>query len=174
MTPCRVLAAASGLAVSFSAPVLAQWSSNPANCLVVGDRSGEQNQAKIKPTADGGCYISWYDNSTGGYDVYLQRLSAQGVEQWPHNGVLIADRNVSSTVDHDLIVDSAGNAVIIYNDDTVVPGTQQVQMQKISPGGVLLWGAHGITVSDGVASASSPGHICALSDGTFAAGYTGN
>src|SRR5262245_40103865 len=100
----------------------AQWSLDPAANLTVADRTGEQVQPKVRPTSDGGCYVSWFDNATGGYDVYLQRLGASGAERWAHNGLLIADRGVSSTVDYDLVVDADGNALITYNDDTVVPG----------------------------------------------------
>src|SRR5262249_47039375 len=132
----------SGVAVGLpSAAALAQWSSNPAANLSLADRTGEQVQPKVVPTPDGGCYVSWFDNSTGGYDVYLQRLSAGGVEQWPHNGILIADRAVSSTVDYDLTIDLLGNAVITYNDDGGVSGaTQQIAVQKVSPAGDKLWG----------------------------------
>lgn len=56
---------------------LAQWSSDASQNLVIADRSGEQTQAKIVATSDGGCYISWFDNHAGGYDVYLQRLDAR-------------------------------------------------------------------------------------------------
>ena len=44
----------------------AQFSVNPAANLSVADRSDEQVQPKIAPTADGGCYISWFDNADGG------------------------------------------------------------------------------------------------------------
>ncbi|MHC4588699.1 MAG: hypothetical protein ACYTAQ_05015, partial [Planctomycetota bacterium] len=87
------------------------------------DRAGEQTQAKIHATSDGGAYISWFDNSSGGYDVYLQRLDAAGNEQWAHNGVLIADRTFSSTQDYDLDVDAADHALLAFRD-TRLTGTQ--------------------------------------------------
>jgi hypothetical protein len=95
----RTRPAASLLAVltALAAPAFAQWSSDPAANLVLADRSNEQVQPKLVATADGGFYVSWFDNADGGYDVRLQRLDANGVEQWPHNGVLVADRSFSST-----------------------------------------------------------------------------
>ena len=89
----------SGLAVGcLGSGVMGQWSTNPAANLTVADMGGEQVQPKIRATPDGGCYVSWFDNRTGGYDVYLQRLNAAGVEQWPHNGVLVRDRETSCDV----------------------------------------------------------------------------
>ena len=99
----------------------------------VADRSGEQVQTKIVPTADGGCYVSWFDNSTGGYDVYLQRLDAAGVEQWAHNGVLVADRGFSSTQDYGLAVDTAGNALLAFRDDS--GANVQIAAAKVDPDG---------------------------------------
>ncbi len=153
-------------------PALAQYSSDAANNLTVADRNGDQVQPKVRPTADGGAYMAWYDNSTGGYDVYLQRLDVHGVEQWAHNGLLIADRAVSSTQDYELIVDINGNAVITYNDDGGVSGSpQQISVQRVSPAGALLWGPHGVTLTSG-STFKGPPHITQLTDGDFALTWT--
>jgi hypothetical protein len=151
---------------------MGQWSTNPAANLTLADMANDQVQPKIRATPDGGCYVSWFDNRTGGYDVYLQRLNAAGVEQWQHNGILIRDRGVSSTVDYELAVDSVGNAIIAYNDDTFNPGTQQVMVQKVDPSGNLLWGA-GTRVSDGVASWIAPPKVCVLPGDAVGVAYTG-
>src|SRR2546423_4980775 len=137
------LSLAAGLSLSAAGLAVAQWSASAASNLSVADRPSEQVQAKIRPTPDGGCYISWFDNAAGGYDVYLQRLNSAGLEQWAHNGILIADRGVASTVDYDLAVDGTGNAVISSNDDTIVAGTQQIPVQQVSPAGALLWAPRG-------------------------------
>lgn len=143
----------------------AQWSGDPANNLSIGDGTGDQGQAKIAPTADGGCYISWYSNPGGGYDVRMQRLNNKGVEQWEHNGILIADRSVSSTVDYGMVSDGV-NAYIVFNDDRIVPN--QVTVQKVDPDGNLLWnGSAGVNVGPG-STAGSPGSIAYLSGGGVA------
>ena len=146
----------------------AQWSSDPSMNLAVADRSGDQVQAKIQATSDGGCYVSWYDNSTGGYDVYLQRLDADGVEQWAHNGVLIANRGFSSTQDYGLDVDPAGNAILAFRDDR--SGPVQITASLVSPSGTLLWGANGVQAS--VTSDGSAPHVAATSDGNYVVGWT--
>jgi hypothetical protein len=150
--------------------VHAQWSSDPANNLVIADRDNEQVQPKIVPTADGGFYISWFDNATGGYDVYLQRVDAGGNEQWVHNGVEIANRDMSSTQDYGLDIDADGNALLAfgYNDGG---GTMQVLAQKVAPDGTLLWGDPGIFVSNDAGGANAP-KITATGDGNVAVGWT--
>ncbi len=159
------------LLVLASAPVLGQYSSSNTSNLPVADLGSEQVQPKVRATSDGGCYVAWFDNAGGGYDVKLQRLNARGYEQWAHNGVLIADRSVSSTVDYDLIVDSAGNAVIAFNDDRATPGgNQQVTVQKVSPAGTLLWGA-GSTITNDANFKGNP-RVCQLSTGDYVVGYS--
>ncbi len=166
------LLCASVVLAGLSGVAFAQWSTNPGANLPIGDKSGDQVQPKIKPTSDGGCYIAWFDNSTGGYDVYLQRLDVGGVEQWAHNGILLADRAVSSTVDYDMVVDAQDNAIVTYNDDGGVSGaTQQISVQKISPSGQYLWGAHGVTLTTGTGSRNNP-HVAALSDGNVMVGWS--
>jgi len=145
-----------------AAPALAVWSSDPAVNLVIADGASEQVQAKVVPRADGGCYVSWFDNSTGGYDVRLQRLSATGDELWPHNGILVADRNYSSTVDYGLAIDADGNALVAFNDDS--QATERIVVAKIDPDGNPLWGTPGIAVSASSAFLASP-KVAATSDG---------
>jgi hypothetical protein len=153
---------AASLLTALPAVVHAQWSSDPANNLVIADRDNEQVQAKIVPTADGGFYISWFDNADGGYDVYLQRVDAGGNEQWAHDGVLVADRDFSSTQDYGLDIDADGNALLAYRLN--VSGVAQIAAQKVAPDGTLLWASPGVIVSSDSGDANAP-KISAAGDG---------
>ncbi|MBU6413911.1 MAG: hypothetical protein KGS45_10575 [Planctomycetes bacterium] len=152
----------------------AQWSSNPFANRLIADRANDQVQPKIAITTDGGCYISWFDNASGGYDVYLQRLDPCGREVWARNGLLLADRAVSSTTDYDLTVDDFGNALIVWTDDFNVSGaTQQVVVQKVSLAGQKLWGPNGITATSDTAFKGNP-KVIALSDTSVIVAWTAN
>ncbi len=70
-----------------------QWTSNPSLNTNVCDTTGEQVLPKIALTSDGGCYIGWFDQRSGGYKVYLQRLNPQGVKQFSAGGLLISGNN---------------------------------------------------------------------------------
>ena len=74
----RGFALAISLGFAFSIHANAEWSSDPSNNLSIADADNEQVQPKIVATSDGGFYVSWFDNSSGGYDVRLQRLDALG------------------------------------------------------------------------------------------------
>ncbi len=120
-------------------------------------------------TGDGGFYISWFDNSTGGYDVYLQRLDAAGDEQWAHNGVLVADRTYSSTQDYGLSIDTGGNALLAFRDNR--SGSDEITVAKVSPDGTLLWGADGVQVATGPNFFAAP-KVAGTTDGNVVVAWT--
>ena len=131
----------------------AQWAIDPASSLPIGDGAGDQILPKIAPTGDGGCYVSWFDGGNG-YDVRLQRLDANGVEQWAHNGVLVADRGFSSVQDYALDVHASGDALITFRDDR--SGSVQIAVQRVSTTGALVWGALGVQMTNTTAFVTSP------------------
>lgn len=147
----------------------AQWSDDPAANLALADRSGSQVQAKIVARTDGGFFVSWFDNSTGGYDVYLQRLDASGVELWPHDGILVADRGYSSTQDYGLGIDTAGNALLAFRDDS--SGSDEVTANRIGPDGTLLWGSAGVQVPSDLGFMAAP-KVVGTSDGNIVVAWT--
>jgi hypothetical protein len=144
------------------------WSSDAAQNLDIADRTGDQVQPKIRATADGGAYVSWFDNSVCCYRPTIQRLTARGAEVFVHNGITLANTTNTSTVDYDLAVDGSDNALVTFMDNS--GGTSQVTVQKVSPTGALLWGAGGVQMA-GSAGAGNP-HVAALSDGSVMVGWT--
>lgn len=147
--------------LGLAATAVGQWSDEN---LPIADRTGEQAQPKIVSTADGGAYVSWFDNSSGGYDMYLQRLDAQGNEVWLHNGVLVADRGFSSTQDYGLAVDTSGNALLAFRDDRF--GGTQITAAQVDPAGTLVWGVDGVQLTTDSAFHAAPG-VAGTSDGSI-------
>lgn len=144
----------------------AQWSTDPLSNLNVADKTGEQTQVKLAPTDDGGTYVGWFDNSTGGFDVYLQKLDVDGNELWAHNGVLVADRGFSSTQDWDLDVDTNGNALLAFRDDRF-SGTQ-ITAAKVDSAGNIAWA---VQFTDGTAFVAAP-KIAGTTDGKVVVAWT--
>ena len=122
-----------------------QWSSDPAVNLPLADKpNNDQVQPKVKPLPNGQWYVSWFDADPNspppvGYDVYYQLLDATGVEQFPHDGIMIADLSNSSTEDYGLDIDNWGNALLAFLD-TREGKNQQVTAAKMGPNGNPLWG----------------------------------
>lgn len=130
----------------FSSIAFSQYFRVPDGATRVADTTGSQVLPKIAALADGGCYISWFDNRGKGYAVYLQLLNADGEYQFPDQGLLISDHpQATSIVDYDLKADKDGNAIIAFMDYR--SGDPDIYAYKISPEGKFLWGKDGIALS---------------------------
>ncbi len=165
---------AAALIFCLTTSLFAQWSSDPMQNLGIAVKQDEQVQPKVRPTADGGCYVSWFDNDpTGmppfGYDVDLQRLDANGVAQFPTGGIRLADLGLSSTQDYGLDVDADGNALLSFLDDRR-GGHIIVTVMKVNPAGEQLFGKHGREVSRSLGFTGNP-KVAATSDGSVVAGW---
>ncbi|MCP4143691.1 MAG: T9SS type A sorting domain-containing protein [bacterium] len=148
---------------SISGAVYAQWSSDPAVNLSICDGSGDQVVPHIAIASDNYCYTGWYDNRSGNYDVGLQLLDPDGVEQWAHNGIIVSSHPQDSWVmDWALIADSAGNAIVAFVD--IRGGNSNVHAYKIDRDGNFLWGVDGISITNN-ADFKGPPSLVETNDG---------
>jgi hypothetical protein len=154
----------------------AQWSSDPSVNLPLADKlNNDQVQPKVRALPNNQWYVSWFDADPNspppvGYDVYLQRLSAAGVEQFPHDGNMVADLSNSSTEDYGLDIDTKGNALLAFLD-TREGRNQQVTAAKMDKNGNPLWGPFGVQLSSNGAGHFDP-KIAGTSDGGVVVGWT--
>lgn len=152
-----------GLAV---APLPAQWSSDPTVNQVVVDRAGDQALPKSAATSDGGCWVAWFDNASGNYDVYVQRFDSKGSAYFADGGLLVSDHPQSSSlVNWDLIADSADAAVLTFTD-TRDGGDLDVHAYRIDGSGSFTWGPDGVTLSSNSDFEADP-MVAEASDGDF-------
>ena len=169
----RLLTAACTLLLPTSV-AFARWSSDPMLNFGIAEKPDDQVQPKVRPTAGGGCYVSWFDNNPNGnppfgYDVFLQRLNEKGVPQLRAHGRLLADLGMSSTQDYGLDVDAEGNALLAFLDDRDGPDNV-VTAVKVSPTGEKLWGRNGKHPGLGNDFKANP-KITATSDGFVIVGW---
>ena len=154
--------------------ILAQWSSNPMQNLGIGVAPNDQATAKMEATSDGGCFICWFDNRSGNYNMYLQRLNSAGEAQFAPNGMLVsAHPQMTWLVDYDMTVDLNDNAVIVFSDIRN-GGTNDLDVvaYKIASNGTFLWGADGIVLSEPVNANFEPApKVTYTNAGNFVVGW---
>ncbi len=153
-------------ALLVNASLFGQWPSDATNLEICG-MNGEQAQSRVVALEDGSSYISWFDNRSGGYDLYMQRLDASGQAQWDENGVLIADRSYSWTMDYDITLDDGGNAIVAYRD--LIGGSDGIVVSSVSESGTVNWST---VVDQGSSFAATP-QVC-NSGGTIFVSWIGD
>jgi len=128
-----------------------QWTTNGvAICTAASD----QGYPAIVSDGYGGAIITWYDNRSGNYEIYAQRINSSGVVQWTANGVAVC--TVMNTLAHPALVsDGSGGAIITWPDFR--NGTDDdIYAQRVNSAGVVQWTANGVPVDTTTGNQDSP------------------
>lgn len=129
--------------------VLCQWSNNPSVNTKIIDTTGTQAVPKVAVNTNGESYISWYNqpDMSGSFELYLQRLDADGNKLWSDDGLLVSNHPTWSWVtDYDLVIDPDGHAILVTQDART--GFSDVFAYRISPNGTFEWGTDGIALTN--------------------------
>ena len=110
-----------------------------ANGVTVSAQADHQQYPSLAPDGSGGAIIAWEDHRSGGYDIYAQRIDANGASQWTAGGVLICDRDQNQTTAQ-VVEDGSGGAVIAWMDrrNTV---DFDIFAQRVDASGARQWAA---------------------------------
>ncbi|MBL8726108.1 MAG: hypothetical protein JNK49_18830 [Planctomycetes bacterium] len=148
------------------AGAVAQWPGVPTQNQPIGDAVGNQAVPRVAATPDGGCYIGWFDNRGGNYDLRLQRLAGSGQEQWPHGGLVVSSNPQNgSLVGWDLLADRDGHCVLVFTDVRQGPDLD-VYAYRVAPSGAFVWGNQGVAVSANGDAEGNP-TVVEAADGDF-------
>ncbi len=104
----------------------------------------EQITPKLVGDGSGGAIITWRDNRSGTYDVYIQKINSSGSIQWNTNGTIICNA-ISHQGSPQIISDGAGGAIITWSDKR--SGSDwDLYAQKINSSGVIQWIINGTEI----------------------------
>ncbi len=131
---------------------MTQWTAN--GVVVCTDPLTKQGGAAIVRDGAGGAIISWQDNRNGttNYDIYAQRINANGVRQWivsgDSNGVAICAAS-NNQLDPNIVSDDAGGAIIAWEDyrNSGLTPAADIYAQRVNASGTTQWVANGATLS---------------------------
>lgn len=128
-----------------AAMLWAQWSSDVNNPNLIAGGPGEQVMPKVAVCSSGSTYISYFDNSSGGYKVWLKSLNMYGYEVWPSPVEMTGSISDTWLTDYDICVDQEDNAIVCFQD--IRSGYNSIYAYKVSPSGQQLWGENGLSLS---------------------------
>lgn len=115
------------------------WS---ANGVVVCDATGDQQLPRIISDGVGGAIIAWQDRRNGtDFDIYVQRIDANGVPLWTTNGIQLSGAS-DNQLEPLLIADAANGAIVVWEDRR--NGTDfDIYAQRVDGSGTVQWTANG-------------------------------
>jgi len=110
------------------------------NGIPVCTASNHQRRPKTILAPDGGIYVAWYDYrvSLTQADVYMQRISPDGIPLWQENGIPVSTAPTDENGVR-IIPDGMGGAIVAW-----VAG--DVYAQRVDSSGNLLWNPSGVVI----------------------------
>ncbi|MFN6039113.1 MAG: hypothetical protein ACK452_11650, partial [Bacteroidota bacterium] len=138
------------------------WGTNGAAvCTAIGNQSAVDILSN--PRVNGSIF-TWKDMRNGQYDIYAQKLNANGVALWTNNGLVISNAS-GDQLNPNITGDNTGGAVIVWQD--MRTGTYDVMTQRISKNGVILWANNGVPVGVATGNQTSPKNVSDGSGGSI-------
>ncbi len=119
------------------------------------------HQSGMQMVSDGagGAIFGWSDLRFYNYDIYAQRIDANGAQSWIPDGVAICVQPEFRNL-YDVVPDGAGGAVFAWQDSR--DGTEDIYSQRLDGSGTALWTADGVAVCT---AANDQGDPVMVSDG---------
>jgi hypothetical protein len=117
-----------------------QWTANGvALCTATG---GQYSPAIVSDDASG-AIVTWYDQRSGTYDIYAQRILAAGTVNWTANGVALCAATGEQYYPV-AVADRAGGAIVTWFDRR--SGGYDIYAQRVSSAGAVQWTANGVAL----------------------------
>lgn len=112
----------------------------------------QQQSVDIASDENGGAFVTWCDWRTGHpapmstAEIYAQHIDASGNMLWGANGKLVCGA-VRIQESPRVVSDSAGGALVAWNDERASDGHPRIYMQRLDASGNALWVADGIKIA---------------------------
>lgn len=120
---------------------VAAWANNG---VAVCSAPGDQGYPDLMNLGGGETAIVWEDKRSGNYDVYAQRLSGSGTEQWGANGRLLC--NAANDQRTPRVVASGQDMVIAWTDKRASSVYTDIYAQKLDHYGNTSWQSNGSAI----------------------------
>lgn len=139
----------------------ASWSSHSQENTAICSASGQQSSPQIISDGAGGAIIAWEDARDVHFDIYVQRIDAEGKVLWQNDGVPVCTQSENQKRPR-MVSDGSGGAIIVWHDMRSGIGNYDIYAQRINAEGNAVWMKDGVAVCNEVKEQNSP---CIASDG---------
>ena len=123
----------------------AQWVDDPASNTFIANCNHAAAEVYVSTDiSTGDSYVQWHYQGENGWSPWLQRLDAEGIPQWPANGIHVTTPDFATWSPGYAMTAVNGGVVTVFR--TLGPHHWAV---KINADGTFPWGEHGIVLFDG-------------------------
>ena len=124
-----------------SPPAQAYWLETGA---AVCTAASGQYDPQIIPDGLGGAIIVWTDYRNGNWDIYAQRIDADGDPLWTLDGVNVCSGQAGDQRHPRICLGNGGEVIIAYENYRT--SNTDIIVQKLGRNGNLQWGTYGIGI----------------------------
>ena len=123
-------------------------------------QGGDQSDPRLVSDGAGGAIIVWEDaRTTTNFDIYVQRVDADGNPQWTTDGVALCALDLNQH-NPTIVTDDAGGAIVVWQDHRA--GAPDIFAQRVDADGNPLWTPDGIEICTAARAQQTP---LAVADG---------
>jgi hypothetical protein len=145
---------------------MVQWEIDGVGLCLADDT---QTLPAIATDGSGGAIVAWVDRRGGvDFDIYVQRVDASGVAQWPTGGVAVCTA-VGHQYSPAIASDGNGGAIITWRDGRGAGNDYDIYAQRVDASGAIQWAPGGLAIC---AAAGLQGDQAIVSDGAGGAVIT--
>jgi hypothetical protein len=131
-----------GLIAAFGTP---PWQEDGVPVCVV---NGGQEYPHIAPDGSGGAIVTWGDGRDYGdtnYDVYVQRLDADGNTMWLDEAVSLCVAS-EGQYSRRIVSDGSGGAIVTWQDRRQGSGNDDIYARRVYSDGTAAWATDGVSL----------------------------
>jgi hypothetical protein len=153
------------------------WPEDPLVNIPIATVPGEKYDVFIVSDGDGGAIMAWEDRRGGDYDIYAQRLDADGQTLWQLDGVAVCSAPGDQRLYHSstgttgfspLAADGQGGVWIVWQDERAFASNQRdIYLQRLDADGQARFQADGRPVAARAGMEEQPTLCRDLAGGVF-------
>jgi hypothetical protein len=118
-------------------------------------QTGNQMSPAVVTDGAGGVIILWADDRAGDFDIYAQRIEADGNALWASGGVLVCTA-ANDQIPVKAIPDGSGGAILTWQDQRYGMTDTDIFAERIDASGAGQWAANGVMVCGVTGNQYSP------------------
>ena len=124
----------------------AAWPPDPTTNVALCTTTSSSQVSAAVPDGKGGAIVAWYEDRNADFDVFVRRVTDQGVPLWTANGVKVCTAPIGTAqILPKAVSDGLGGALVVWMDGR--NGPQNLYAQRVDSLGNLAWAPGGVLVA---------------------------